>query len=85
MKEKVNEEELIRIKKTFKSFKISMVILDILAVIILIIQIKMKDVAYYSYILLIACNLTVFLINPEKIYNKNNKKLEVKKNTNDKK
>ena len=66
-KEVNNEKELERVKKTFKSFRIIMVLLDFLAMSILIIQIKMNDVAYYSYALLVICNLIVFLIRPEKL------------------
>ncbi len=66
-KEVDSEKELERVKNTFKSFRIFMVLLDILAITILIIQIKMNDVAYYSYVLLVVCNLIVFLIRPEKI------------------
>lgn len=63
-KEVNNEKELERVKKTFKSFRIIMVLLDFLAMSILIIQIKMNDVAYYSYALLVICNLIVFLAEP---------------------
>lgn len=63
-KEVDSEKELERVKNTFKSFRIFMVLLDILAITILIIQIKMNDVAYYSYVLLVICNLIVFLTEP---------------------
>lgn len=69
-----DNKELERIKKTFKTFKIAIILIDILALAILFIQIKMKDVAYYSYILLIICNLVVFLIKPTLIINNKDKK-----------
>ena len=69
-----DNKELERIKKTLKTFKIAIILIDILALAILFIQIKMKDVAYYSYILLIICNLVVFLIKPTLIINNKDKK-----------
>lgn len=69
-----DNKELERIEKTFKTFKIAIILIDILALAILFIQIKMKDVAYYSYILLIICNLAVFLIKPNLIINNKDKK-----------
>lgn len=69
-----DNKELERIKNTFKSFKIAIILIDILALVILFIQIKMKEVAYYSYILLIICNLVVFLIKPTLIINNKDKK-----------
>lgn len=57
--------ELERIKKNFKSLKIFMIIIDIFSSVILVIQFKMHDIAYYYYVLLVLCNLMVFLIKPE--------------------
>lgn len=57
--------ELERIKKTFKSLKIFMIIIDILTLFMLIVQFKMNDIAYYYYVLVILCNLMVFFIKPE--------------------
>lgn len=59
-----NEKELERIKKNFRTYKLIMILIDIIALIILFIQINMKDIAYYSYILVIICNLLIFLIKP---------------------
>lgn len=58
------KDELERRKKTFRSFRIAMTVIDIIAIIILIIQIKLKDVSYYSYVLLIICNIITFLAKP---------------------
>ena len=69
-KEVIDEKELERVEKTFRSFKVVMLLIDIFAIALLIIQIKMKDIPYYSYILLIICNLVVFLIKPKLIISK---------------
>lgn len=69
-KEVIDEKELERVEKTFRSFKVVMLLIDIFAIALLIIQIKMKDIPYYSYILLIICNLIVFLIKPKLIISK---------------
>ena len=51
-----------------------MAIIDVLALIILFFQIKLEEVSYYSYVLLIICNILVFFINPNmKIKFKNKK------------
>lgn len=73
-KEVIDEKELERVEKTFRSFKVVMLLIDIFAIALLIIQIKMKDIPYYSYILLIICNLIVFLIKPKLIISKKENK-----------
>lgn len=62
-KTEVNEELKNR-EKTFKTFRRIMIVIDILALAILIIQIKLKDVAYYSYVLLVFCNIITFVVRP---------------------
>lgn len=69
-----NEKELERIKRNFKVYKLTMILIDIIALIILFIQINMKDVAYYSYIILIICNLLIFLIKPSMCIRKDKNK-----------
>lgn len=43
-----------------------MVVIDVLAIIILIIQIKLNDVAYYSYVILLITNIITFAVKPKK-------------------
>lgn len=71
------ENELERRKKTFRMFRIIMGVIDIIALIILVIQIKLKDVAYYSYILLVICNIITFTLKPDMKIGKDNKKNKV--------
>lgn len=67
------DKELERIKKNLKFYKAFLILIDIVALILLFFQIKLDDVSYYSYILLIICNLIIFLIKPS-VYLKINRK-----------
>ncbi len=63
MKIKRNDnEELERRKRNMKVFRTIMIILDVLALILLVIQTIIKDITYWSYIILVICNVLVFTI-----------------------
>lgn len=59
---KIDKEELERRKKSMKILRTLMIILDVLALILLIVQILIKDISYWSYVILILCNILVFTI-----------------------
>lgn len=48
-------------KKSLRQLTIGMVVLDFVALINLLIQIYLNDVSYSSYIVLLICNLVVFV------------------------
>lgn len=56
----VDTKELERRKRNIKAFKTIMIILDVLALILLVVQILIKDITYWSYVVLIICNILVF-------------------------
>lgn len=74
MEKGIDKEEIERRKRNFKMFRIVMAIIDVLALIILFFQIKLEEVSYYSYVLLIICNILVFFINPNMEIKFKNKK-----------
>jgi len=57
-----DEKELERRKRNMKVFKTIMIILDVLALILLVVQILIKDITYWSYVVLIVCNILVFIV-----------------------
>lgn len=48
-------------KKNLKQLTIGMIVLDFVALLNLLIQIYLNDVSYSSYIVLLLCNLIVFV------------------------
>lgn len=77
---KVSDEELKRRKKSMKTLKTCMVVLDIIAIILLSVQITIfKKITWISHILLILCNVLVFSINIEKSSDLSFKKTSKKK------
>ncbi len=58
----VDTKELERRKRNIKAFKTIMIILDVLALILLVVQILIKDITYWSYVVLIICNILVFMV-----------------------
>lgn len=58
----VDTKELERRKRNIKAFKAIMIILDVLALILLVVQILIKDITYWSYVVLIICNILVFMV-----------------------
>lgn len=64
---KVSDEELKRRKRSMKALKTCMIVLDVIAIILLSVQITIfKKITWISHILLILCNVLVFSINIEK-------------------
>lgn len=61
-----NNNELEKRNKNLRALKTAMVVIDVLAIIILIIQIKLNDVAYYSYVILLITNIITFAVKPKK-------------------
>ncbi len=61
----VDEKELLRRRKTMRILKILLLVLDALALFLLILQITMKSVSYYSYAILIICNIITFMVKPD--------------------
>lgn len=71
----IDKKELERRKKSMKSLRYAMGFVDFFAIILLIVQIKIaKNVSYISYVILIACNIITFTLEPGKDYRKNRKK-----------
>jgi hypothetical protein len=60
----IDNKELERRRKSLKTLKIMMMVLDVVALVILAFQIYLKDVAYYSYVILIICNVITFMAKP---------------------
>ena len=61
----MNNEDKKKLEESYKRIKVAKKILigiDVLALILLIIQIVMKEVSIPSYIVLIVCNILVFLV-----------------------
>ena len=64
---KVSDEELKRRKRSMKALKTCMIVLDVIAIILLSVQMTIfKKITWISHILLILCNVLVFSINIEK-------------------
>lgn len=77
---KVSDEELKRRKRSMKTFKTCMIVLDVIAIILLSVQITIfKKITWISHILLILCNVLVFSINIEKSSDLSFKKTSKKK------
>ena len=63
---KVNDEELKRRKKSMKALKTCMIVLDVIAIILLFIQIFItKEITWISYGALIICNILTFSVKVE--------------------
>lgn len=61
----MKNEDKKKLEESYKRIKVAKKILigiDVLALILLIVQIIIKEVSISSYIVLIACNILVFLI-----------------------
>ena len=77
---KVSDEELKRRKRSMKALKTCMIVLDVIAIILLSVQITIfKKITWISHILLILCNVLVFSINIEKSSDLSFKKTSKKK------
>lgn len=77
---KVSDEELKRRKRSMKTLKTCMIVLDVIAIILLSVQITIfKKITWISHILLILCNVLVFSINIEKSSDLSFKKTSKKK------
>lgn len=57
----ITKEEELRRKKVLKSFKIFMIIFDVLALLNLVLQLYMKDVMWSTYVVLLISNIVVFV------------------------
>lgn len=53
-------------KKTIRSFRISVIILDVFAIFLLILQILFNQKSYVIHIILVFLNIIVFLLKPKK-------------------
>ena len=63
---KVSDEALKRRKKSMKAIKTCMVVLDVIAIILLFIQIFItKKITWISYVSLIICNILTFSVKVE--------------------
>ncbi len=63
---KVNDEELKRRKKSMRALKTCMIVLDVIAIILLFIQIFItKEITWISYVALIICNILTFSVKVE--------------------
>ena len=62
----MNKEFLQIDMKTLKSLKIFIILLDILAGILLVLQIKMNSISYALHILLILLNIIILILKPKK-------------------
>lgn len=63
---KVNDEELKRRKKSMRALKTCMIVLDVIAIILLFIQIIItKEITWISYVTLIICNILTFSVKVE--------------------
>lgn len=62
---KIDQEETERRKRSMKILRTLMIILDILALILLVLQILIKDITYWSYVILILCNIITFMVKVE--------------------
>ena len=77
---KVSDEELKRRQRSMKALKTCMIVLDVIAIILLSVQITIfKKITWISHILLILCNVLVFSINIEKSSDLSFKKTSKKK------
>lgn len=59
-----SEEKLNKSKNNLQKLRKVMIIFDIFAVVILILQIIAKDVSYSSFLVLIVCNIITFTVKP---------------------
>lgn len=62
---KIDKEEIERRKRSMKILRTLMIILDVLALILLVVQIMIKDITYWSYVILILCNIITFMVKVE--------------------
>ncbi len=62
---KVDQKEIERRKRSMKILRTLMIILDVLALILLVLQILIKDITYWSYVILILCNIITFMVKVE--------------------
>lgn len=59
-----SEEKLNKSKNNLQKLRKVMIIFDIFAVVILILQIIAKDVSYSSFLVLVICNIITFTVKP---------------------
>ena len=62
---KVDNNEIQRRKRSMKILRTLMIILDVLALTLLIVQIVIKDISYWSYVILVLCNIITFSVRVE--------------------
>lgn len=65
------KKELERRKNSFKILKRILFVIDIIAVILFIIQLIFKDIVYYSYVILVICNILTFVLSPKEKKSRN--------------
>lgn len=62
---KMDDNEIQRRKRSMKILRTLMIILDVLALTLLIVQIVIKDISYWSYVILVLCNIITFSVRVE--------------------
>lgn len=62
---KVDDNEIQRRKRSMKILRTLMIILNVLALTLLIVQIVIKDISYWSYVILVLCNIITFSVRVE--------------------
>ena len=58
---KVDENELLRVNNNLKLLSRILIFIDVIAIVLLIVQIKFDMVSYNSYIVLVLCNIMTFV------------------------
>ncbi len=58
---KVDENELLRVNNNLKLLSRILIFIDVIAIVLLIVQIKFDMVSYNSYIVLVLCNIITFV------------------------
>lgn len=62
----MNKEYFKLDKKTVRSFRVSVIVLDVFAIFLLIMQIMFNHVTYVVHIMLLILNIVVFLLKEKK-------------------
>ncbi len=58
---KVDENELLRVNNNLKLLSRILIFIDVIAIVLLMVQIKFNMVSYNSYIVLVLCNIITFV------------------------
>ena len=58
---KVDENELLRVNNNLKLLSRILIFIDVIAIVLLMVQIKFNMVSYNPYIVLVLCNIITFV------------------------